>query len=725
MKYLIFFILFICLSIHFSFAQSVDKPKIALVLSGGGAKGFAHIGVLKILEEEGIPIDIIVGTSMGSIVGALYSIGYSAGEIEKMAKTEDWDQLLTNDISRMQLSQNAKNEKQRFIASIPVNDRYKPIVPQGVITGQNILNVFCRLTSSIPKDADFSRFPISYACVSTDLETGDEIVINHGFLPTAMYSSMTIPGVFLPIENNGHFLLDGGLVNNFPTDVAKRMGADIIIGVDIRNDLHASNEIITIEHLMDQLINFYVLGKDSINNSLCDILIRPDITGYNTRSFSSKAVDTLVQRGILSALSKIDEIRNLKSSYNLPPPSYVQQLKFPDSWKIRRLSLSGNYSLNNKFILDNLDLKIPGTCTFEQLKNSITKLYGLGCFKRVYFAFDQDEEGEILNLILEEQASKNINVGMRVNTTDAVSIMLNFTQKDYRRFIGLLSLTADISSNPGFNIQTELSKGKLPVFGLQLEGKYAKYDLFYNRKKSHSSELYYGTATIYTYKSVKNSSAIGLALKEEFYTGDAYTSLADSVLNLSKSQTAITSLFTYFSIDNLDDYYFPSLGTELYAELTLSADEKYKSIYPIVLLKNRNIIPLFGKNCLLFNFYGRAVFSSIHQFRGTLVGGSDYSTYFNYHFPFYGLPPITPSDRYSFIGLAGWRVQISKKHFISLVGNCLIENSEIILFDEYERVLGAGLSYSYRSIFGPLDFTVGYSDRYQKLTFLANAGYWF
>lgn len=709
-----------------SVAQDTEYPRIGLVLSGGGAKGFAHIGVLKVLEEEKIPVDIIVGTSIGSIVGGLYAIGYSAEEIEKMAKLEDWDRLLTDEISREQLSQNTKKEKQRYGASIPVSDEYRPVVPLGVVDGQNIINVFCNLTGNLPKNADFSEFPVSYACIGTDMESGKEVVICNGFLPTAIYSSMTIPGVFLPIEHNGYYMLDGGLVNNFPTDVAKNMGADIIIGVDIRNELYSRDEIQSIEHIMDQLINFYALGKDSLNKSLCDILIRPDISGFNVYSFNSRAVDTLIDRGMISAKMKLDELRMLREMYNLPPPKLENKYTSGNYWRIDKLTLSGNYSMNDNYILDNIDLDIPGICTAEQIKNSVDKLYGLGFFKRVYYNFDLADDKRILNLILDEQPSKNINIGMRINTTDAVSILLNYTQKDYRRFVGLMSFTANFSSNPGFTIQTELSKGKLPVFGLQIDGKYSKFNVFYNQERSISTEIYYGAATCYTYKNVRNRALIGLGLSEEFYKGNIFNALVDSSINLSNSQTAITNIYAYFSADNLDDYYFPTRGAEMYAEFTFLTDENFNRLNSVALFKNRNIIPLPGEHCILLNLYGRAIFTDyMHQFKQNYVGGSDYSIFYKYHLPFQSLPSITPTNNYLFIGHAGLRIKMAQKHYISILGNCLFENNELFPFDRYHGILGAALSYSFNSVLGPLDFTVGYADDYQKLVFSANAGYWF
>jgi len=205
-------------------------PKIAVVLSGGGAKGFAHVGVLKVLEQEGIPVDIIVGTSMGSLIGGIYALGYTADEIENIIRQQDWETLLFDKIERKNLSFNDRYLNQRYFLSFSFSDRKSIGLPQGIIKGQNVLNTFCELSANVPVDADFGQFPISFACVATDLETEEEVILTDGFFPTALFASMAIPGAFQAAKRDSAMLVDGGVVNNFPTDVAKNMGADIIIG---------------------------------------------------------------------------------------------------------------------------------------------------------------------------------------------------------------------------------------------------------------------------------------------------------------------------------------------------------------------------------------------------------------------------------------------------------------------------------------------------------------
>ncbi|HNY15554.1 MAG TPA: patatin-like phospholipase family protein, partial [Bacteroidales bacterium] len=468
MKRLLFLNFLFLFCFQAGFPQNIQRPKVAVVLSGGGAKGFAHIGVLKVLEEEGIPIDIIVGTSMGSIVGGLYSIGYSADSIASLARSSDWTELLSDDTPRRELDLNSRIEKQRYLLHFPLKDGKKPAIPNGVIKGQNIINLFCGLTANVPANADFTKFPVAFACIGTDLTTGEEIVIDSGFLPTAMFSSMAIPGAFVPGEHNGHMLVDGGLVNNFPADVAKSMGADIIIGVDVTNQLHPEEELGSISGVVDQLVNFYILRKNSSNRSLCNIIIHPNTDGYSVSSFKTQAVDSLINRGVAAARAEITEIARLKSENNLSPEPVAQTLVKSDKWQISEVSFSGNYSMSENFLNETLEMETPGLYSFSDIKNSINHLYGTGNFKRAYFRMEGSNSRRNLDIILDENKKHDLNVGMRLNSSSSVSIVLNSTRKDYMKTFGLVSLSADISFNPEVNLLLEMDKKDMAKLSLEV-----------------------------------------------------------------------------------------------------------------------------------------------------------------------------------------------------------------------------------------------------------------
>ncbi|MFR4038364.1 MAG: patatin-like phospholipase family protein [Butyricimonas faecalis] len=211
-----------------------QRKKVGLVLSGGGAKGVAHIGVLKVLEEAGIPIDYIAGTSMGSLVGALYAIGYDAHAMDSLVRRQDWMFLLSDKVYRYNLPFSEKEETEKYLVSVPIKNNREIKIPSGFISGQNVYNLFSDLTIGYHDSLDFKKLPIPFACVASNLVDGKEVIQDYGVLPLAMRASMAIPGAFAPVRQDSMVLVDGGISNNFPVDIAKAMGADIIIGVMCR-----------------------------------------------------------------------------------------------------------------------------------------------------------------------------------------------------------------------------------------------------------------------------------------------------------------------------------------------------------------------------------------------------------------------------------------------------------------------------------------------------------
>ena len=241
---------------------AAQRKKVGVVLGGGGAKGVAHIGVLKVLEEAGIPIDYVAGTSMGAIVGGLYSIGYTPAEIDTMVLEQDWTMLLSDRIKRNSLTFPEKENSERYILSLPFGKEKKDRVIQGMIKGQNLMNLFSNLTIGYHDSVDFQKFNIPFACVAVDAVDGKDYVFRKGSLPLAMRASMAIPAVFAPVRLDSMVLIDGGLNDNFPVDVARQMGADIIIGVDLgTSDLKKLEALNTNGKEVGQIISLHGYEK--------------------------------------------------------------------------------------------------------------------------------------------------------------------------------------------------------------------------------------------------------------------------------------------------------------------------------------------------------------------------------------------------------------------------------------------------------------------------------
>lgn len=323
-----------------------ERKKVGLVLSGGGAKGVAHIGVLKVLEEAGIPIDYIAGTSMGSIVGGLYAIGYDARCLDSLVRVQNWPFLLSNRVYRYDLPFSEKEKDEKYLLSIPMLRSKLIQMPAGFISGQNIYNLFSELTLGYHDSLSFMNLPIPFSCVAANLVNGEEVILNSGNLPLSMRASMAIPGVFSPVVLDSMMLVDGGIANNYPVDVMREMGADIIIGVDVSAGLRTMNELHSVLDIVDQLTNFLGMEKYEENVRLTNLYIKPDIEPYSAASFDPVAIDTLILRGERAARAKWDEIVRLKEQLGLADENGGnEKVKNPfisaDSLVIGRIRIEG------------------------------------------------------------------------------------------------------------------------------------------------------------------------------------------------------------------------------------------------------------------------------------------------------------------------------------------------------------------------------------------------
>ena len=304
MKHLSFIIL-LCLVGTILKAQTFNgsikppRPKVGVVLGGGGAKGASHIGVLKYLEELDIPIDYVAGTSMGSILGGLYALGYEPDEMTRLISDMQWNEYIGNKIDRIYLSKEVRDRLKTSLLNIPFGEgtlerrqnksNLISQLPSAYVNNSSLINLFNDLCIGYQTEMDFNDMPIPFACVATDLITGQEVVLREGSVPTAMRASMAIPGVFAPVPWGDYVLVDGGLVNNFPADVLREMGADIIIGVEVTNENKITAEDLkSLPQVMGRILINGTSAKRKENRELCDIRIVPDIYGFRHVEFHAR-----------------------------------------------------------------------------------------------------------------------------------------------------------------------------------------------------------------------------------------------------------------------------------------------------------------------------------------------------------------------------------------------------------------------------------------------------
>ena len=387
--------LLLCLLTLFFVSSFAERKKVGLVLGGGGAKGVAHIGVLKVLEEAGVPIDYIAGTSMGAIVGGLYAVGYDARQIDSLVRAQDWGLLLSDRVRRSNLTFPEKENSERYVFSLPFGRSKREIAIQGMIRGQNLQNLFSDITIGYHDSLDFNALPTPFACVAMDVVAGREYVFRKGSLPLAMRSSMAIPAVFAPVRIDSMVLVDGGIKNNYPVDVAKEMGADIIIGVDLgTSDLKGLEKINTPWDIIGQIVALQGYEKYGPNKEQTDLLLRPETSPYSSASFNAVALDTLINRGEQAARKHWNEIVALKRRIEENGDSTREEVArrvavdLPvdsDTIRVGRVIFEGVDSRDEKWLSQISGLRENSSLTLGELRKAMSIVVGTNLYSNVSY----------------------------------------------------------------------------------------------------------------------------------------------------------------------------------------------------------------------------------------------------------------------------------------------------------------------------------------------------
>ncbi|MBN2520504.1 MAG: patatin-like phospholipase family protein, partial [Bacteroidales bacterium] len=449
-------------------SEPATKQGIGLVLSGGGAKGFAHIGVLKIIDSLGIKVDYIGGTSMGAIIGGLYAMGYSGKEIETLVKNVDWNTLFADIADRDLIPVYEKLSLERYISTLRFKGK-NILLPKGYINGHNIINYLSEITYAAHEINDFRKLPIPFFCIATNIETGEEKIIENGILPFAMRASMAIPTVFSPLVLNDQLLVDGGVINNFPVNRMKERFPGKIIGVDLQTGLLPKNEITSFTSILDQISTLIDYNTYNINKSLCDIYLHPDIEDYSIMSFSKEAIDTLIKRGEATALK---ELMNLSDTMNIKANNNYDSsihLKLTNDMKFyfNEIEVIGQKRNNPNYVRTILGYKTNEPLTVQQIKLGIKKLFATNEYE--YITYIIESSRKILQIICKENIYNTINLGINYEQGNSASILLNITRK--KKFFNSDILIGDIKlgDHPGIKIFYGLDRGLRPAPDIQLQ----------------------------------------------------------------------------------------------------------------------------------------------------------------------------------------------------------------------------------------------------------------
>ena len=546
--------------------NKTEKPKIALVLSGGGAKGLAHIGVLKVLEEAGIRPDIITGTSMGSIMGSLYAVGYTAAELSDINKNANWDLLLTDKERLLSVAMDEKDETKKYLFEIPIREK-KINLPAGVINGQHLEAYFSELLWPLTEDEDFNQLPVPFHCMSVDMISGRTIEHSSGDLVKSIRASMSIPTVFSPVQMDSMLLVDGGVTRNFPVQEAINMGADIIIGVYVgfQEDVTV-DDIRSMTDILQRSIALGGIVDAKEQFSKCDVLIIPDLHNYSAADFVKG--QEIQQIGEDAAREKWNEIKTLAEKYNLKSEA-VNRISQPEKIRITGIEVTGLDYLSKNFVLSKSGIEIGDMVSTKDVKEAIDFMYGSMHFRKLTYSLKRDwnSEGYILVFHVKERPRAMLKLAPRYDDDLGVGITTNFTLRNMIAPATRMLLSFNIAENPGMESKLNRFIGKNQRLS----------DYFFMNTYSYKLPFYDDGKRLGNYKRGYFSGGYGLEylfglnhqfggnafLKYNRFTprADLQSIYQETDFDFLKSRDWGYQL--YYKVNTTDDLYFPKRGIKL------------------------------------------------------------------------------------------------------------------------------------------------------------------
>ncbi len=717
-----------------------DRLKVGLVLSGGGAKGFAHLGAIKVIERAGVHIDYIGGTSIGAIVGGLYATGWSTEQIDSLIQDFDILEIVQDKTPRRYRLYYDKQREGRVAFRLGMN-RFKLQFPSAISHGQNLINKFADWTIPAHTIDNFDRLSLPYFAKATDLEHGTSVKLDRGYLPEAMRASGTFPSLLTPFSIDSTLLVDGGVLDNYPVDQMRATGVDIVIGINIGADLYSPEKLGSVVGILDQLISFQTVKNAEAQRGNVDLEIKPDIAEFNAMSFSD--ADSIYQRGVIAAEQQMEALQAIARAQQAsgisptPQPKIVPRNEF----RIEDIRVSGSRDYPREYFLGRLDKELPGLFSLEDIHRAISRLYATGNFHNVYYRLQKGSQTDsyLLEFIVNENPTRQyIGIGWTYDRLFGTNILLNLRINNILpRTIFETDVILGKSSSLGLSLFRD--NGKRPSLGINFRMGQFTPQTFFTDFGDDTDPAPMTLRTDISNGYVQANGYIQTTVNQKFTAGIGleYLYLKSSIDNIriaGKSSLDFENTYffapnLYLSADTRDDRFFPTRGFYLNA------------LYKVLLTPNspgdRSLVePPRGDFLSFFSAQVEQSISLSRHFSATVggyaglafceklpfayrffPGGVRAVMPFNY-VSFYGLPFVWNSDESTTdIGQnnlikAGVKLQYSPahNHYLIAAYNYGLTSTEKSAFRaSYRTIQGAGIGYCFRTPFGKLELIGTYS----------------
>ena len=727
-------------------STTVKRKRVGVVLSGGGAKGMAHIGVLKVLEKAGIPIDIVTGTSIGSIVGGLYAIGYNSHSLDSMVRAQDWTYVITDkeDLRNQSLLDRKKESTYLFTTSLTIGKR--DLNAGGLIKGKNLAELFQKLFVGYTDSLDFTNdLKIPFACVATNIMDNSEVVFHSGRLPQAIRASMSIPAAFSPVRIGNMVLVDGGLKNNYPVDVAREMGADIIIGVTLNGKPKTAEDITGTMKIVGQIIDVNCVNKYDENKAISDLWMNVDPHGYSTASFTSEAIDSLIRYGEEEAMRHCDEIIALKQRigiddsfrptiYHPLSPNAMTERQRVTGFIFENMTPQTERFLRQKFHLnkiDSIDAKLEQELTTSMrmdlfYQTAECRLVPEGNGVRVILSAGNRKSVQLhAGVRYDTEESAAVQLGLDIPLKTAIPIETDITLRLGKRLMarGEITIHPRSFTRPTFSYTFRRKDVDIYTYG-NLD-----YNIRYNQLQAEFLPINFDLRhfnlqmglrwDFFHYRNTLGSESVKLGTLENEYFISYHARLA-------------------FSSEN--NWYFPTRGARFNAEyayltndfaklnvLDDNGNKQGKTMGMSDVSADWRISFTIGSRFTIQPMlYGRLLFGSVVPvgFSNT-IGGEWFGHYIEQQMPFAGIGNMEYVNRQFVAAQLQAQQRIGKNNYVLLrvAGGQQAEKLKEIF--DHHTLIGGQIAYYYNTIFGPVGATLGYSNHTKKGYFFINLGYEF
>ncbi len=709
--------------------KNIRRPKVGLVLSGGGAKGYAYIGLLKVLHEVNMPIDYIGGSSIGAIVGGMYAIGYHPNTIEKIIRNEDWDKIITNKLDRKYLALEERHFGEKHIFNMQIDD-YKIGIGSSLLGSLNVDLMLNRFFSSVYYITDFNELDTPFLCIGTDLITGKAVVLNSGSLARAARASMAIPGYFPSIYYQGHHFIDGGVVNNYPAEQVKDLGANIIIGGDVQSkQITDIEELGSIAKVLDHIIGYQRIEANEKGKELTNTYIRFEMD-YNMMDFTE--FDSIIALGERVSMLYYDELKALADSLNAIEYSEPKELNSTplDSIEIDIVELVGDESLQKKIARGYFDEKKGNAKTISEIEESIKYLSGTKSFSNVYYELCKEQDTNKLKVYYGDIGQGSLGIGLNYNDDYNGNILINATFRNLWNTRAKFFADLTIGTSPRLHALYIINNGIKPGIGVELDMFSFGYSTYDGNRKVNNWDFDNLKTAIFMPMTYENNKIFKLGFQYHYFRFLQDVGNKDSLVDVNDVFEHLGEAFVSIDIDSRDEAYFATDGSQF--------EMKGKYVFPFADYSSDNNLNMYLHLKYRSNFklaknfvFKPSIYGGIsHQKSDSLhnqmyaLGGQNQMNYMENIVPFTGLRFIEEFGRYAGVARAHFQYEFYKDFYATAMSDVGVIGTEWKQLIDNKILFGYGLKLSYESFIGPIELSMMGSNKNNGMTLFLNIGYY-